>query len=97
MYVLAWLGLLGLTAASFGASLLHLGTAAEFTIALAIATTKATWVALVFMHLLEERFANRLTLATAATFVAILCSLMVTDVMLRHTFPPIATYPQAAQ
>lgn len=86
-YVITWIGLLGLTALSFITSLLELGMTAETAIALAIATTKATWVALVFMHLLKARFANRVAFATAVFFVALLCGLMVVDVETRHTFP----------
>jgi cytochrome c oxidase subunit IV len=89
-YLIAWLALLALTVLSFAASRFSLGYAAGATVALAIATVKATWVALVFMHLLEARFAQRAAIATAIAFVIILCLLMITDVGSRQTFPPIA-------
>ena len=86
-YVVTWIGLLALTAASFSTSLLALSPAAEAAVALLIATVKAGWVALVFMHLIEARFANRVTLASAAAFVVLLAALMVADVTTRHTMP----------
>lgn len=87
-YVIAWMGLLVLTALSFATSVLKPSMAVETSIALAIATVKAAWVALVFMHLLEARFVNRLTIAVAFLWVALLASLMLTDVLFRHTMPP---------
>ena len=87
-YLITWIGLLVLTGASFSTSLFALSVPAETGIALLIATAKASWVALVFMHLLEARFAQRATLVTAAVFVLLLAGLMVTDVTARHTMPP---------
>ena len=86
--VIAWLGLLVLTALSFTTSVIKPSLAVETSVALAIATVKAGWVALVFMHLLEARFANRMTILVAFLLVALLASLMLTDVLLRHTMPP---------
>jgi caa(3)-type oxidase subunit IV len=88
-YVIAWLGLLVLTVLSFAASRLGLGHAASAAVALVIATIKAAWVALIFMHLLEARFSQRVTISVAVAFVVLLCWLMVADVETRHTLPPL--------
>ncbi len=87
-YIVAWIGLLVLTALSFGTSVLKPSLIVETGIALGIATVKAAWVALVFMHLLESRFANRVTIGVAFALVAALAALMLGDVLLRHTMPP---------
>ena len=87
-YVLTWIGLLGLTALSFITSVMKPSLVVEAAIALGIATIKATLVALVFMHLLHARFAQRMTIGVAVVLVALLASLMVTDVASRHTMPP---------
>ena len=87
-YVIAWVGLLVLTALSFATSVVKPSLIVETGIALGIATVKAIWVALVFMHLLESRFANRVTIGVAFALVATLAALMLGDVLLRHTMPP---------
>jgi cytochrome c oxidase subunit IV len=77
--VLAWLCLVLLTLASFGAHLLPLGGFAT-PVALLIAVVKATIVALVFMHLLEEAFSIRCIAVLNAVWVALLCLGIVADV-----------------
>ncbi len=52
-YILTWLILLGLTAATVAVYYLHLGNAGAV-IALAIASLKAGLILLFFMHLLQE-------------------------------------------
>jgi cytochrome c oxidase subunit IV len=59
-------------------------------LALGIAATKGTIVALFFMHLWDQRGASRLVLVTAALFVVVLSSLVVADVLTRFpsALPP---------
>ncbi len=78
-YVFAWLALVLLTLASFGAHQLPLGGFAT-PVALAIALVKATIVALVFMHLLEEAFSIRCVAVLNALWVALLCLGIMADV-----------------
>lgn len=81
-YLLAWLALLVLTALSFGAAYLPLG-AAGLAVALGIAAGKALVVMLVFMHLLEARFATQLVAIVTVLFIVLLCLGMAADVALR--------------
>ncbi len=86
-YLVVWLGLIGLTAISFGASWLHLGTT-DVVIALGIAVIKSVLVLLFFMHLIEHRGANALIIGVTVIFIALLSSLMAADVATRlHTTP----------
>jgi cytochrome c oxidase subunit 4 len=48
---------------------------------------KGTLVALFFMHLIEQRFVNRMVLLISVLFIALLVTLVVADVATRHTFP----------
>jgi cytochrome c oxidase subunit 4 len=86
-YALVWLGLLGLTALSFGLSLLHLG-AADVVVALAIAVVKSVLVLLFFMHLVEHRGTNMAVVGTLVFFIALLASLMAADVATREGTTP---------
>ena len=81
-YVLAFAALLLLTAASFGASYLHLG-AAEIPVALTIAVVKASVVVLVFMHLAGGIFAYRLALIIGVLFVGIMLAFTLLDLLTR--------------
>jgi cytochrome c oxidase subunit 4 len=92
-YLLTWLALLALTVLSFTVSEVHLGRL-DVVIMLAIATFKATLVVLIFMHLLEVTFANRMVVLLSAFFVFLLVSLMVADVMTRKTFPAAPQAPE---
>src|SRR5437762_2657760 len=85
-YVLTWAALIVLAAISLGASFLG-WTSADLAISLVIASMKATLVAWFFMHLAEQRFANRLVVVIAVLLFALLISLMALDVATRHTFP----------
>jgi len=89
---LAWVGLLILTATSFGLSYAHLG-AFGVPVALGIAVVKASLVALVFMELLVEPFTVRVTLVTAVTFVALLVFFVVGDVVTRAPPVLLPTWP----
>lgn len=82
-YVLAWLALLVLTALSFGASYIVPQGAAGLIAALGIAAIKAAVVMLVFMHLLEMRFASQLVIIVTIVFIVLLCLGVVADVRLR--------------
>lgn len=81
-YFLTWIGLLLLTGLTFGLSFAPLGSF-DVAVALAIATLKATLVAVFFMHLYEQRGVTRLVLVVSGVFVALLVSLLVADVVTR--------------
>lgn len=81
-YVLTWAALLVLTVVTFLASQ-ALSGAWEELVALLIATIKASLVIVIFMHMLEQRFANRLVLAVALFFVLLLLGLVVLEVNTR--------------
>lgn len=85
-YLVVWLALLALTGLSFLFSLAHLG-AVDIAVALAIAVVKTLLVALVFMHLADERFSVVMLPVLAVFFFVLLGALVVTDVVTRHTFP----------
>lgn len=93
-YILVWVALLILTGISYAVSLADLGSVAFF-IAMIIASTKATLVAIVFMHLKGERFTPKLVLGVAISFIALLIALMIGDVKTRYTFPEgVGRYPK---
>ena len=81
-YAICWLALALLTGLTFALSTLHLGAWA-LPVALLIAVTKASIVALFFMHLWDHAGASRLVLVTAVLFVVVLSSLVVADVLTR--------------
>ncbi|TKD09497.1 cytochrome C oxidase subunit IV family protein [Polyangium fumosum] len=85
--VVSWLALLVLTFLSFGTSRLGLGEA-ELVIALAISVVKTLVVLFIFMHLVEQRFANRLIVILTFLFIVLLVTLTVADPLTRKTFPP---------
>jgi cytochrome c oxidase subunit IV len=86
LYVMIWLGLCALTLLSFLFSLVDLG-GAEMPLALLIAAVKSSLVGLFFMHLLEERLRTAIVPIVTTGFIVLLVSLVVTDVLTRHTFP----------
>jgi cytochrome c oxidase subunit IV len=94
-YVLAWLALVVLTSMSLGATFLPLSIVAAEALALGLATVKAVIVALVFMHLLEARFAVKAIAATVFLFIVILCLGIAADVAARRPPPPVAPPPIA--
>ena len=81
-YVVTWVALLALAAASLGLSFVPLGVWA-FAVAMAIAVVKALLVVLFFMHVIHARTSVRLLLLAATTFIALLVALMVADVRTR--------------
>jgi cytochrome c oxidase subunit 4 len=81
-YFLVWLVLLVLTAATFLTGRQHYEHGA-LAIALTIAVTKSTLVALIFMHLKDSSGATRLVFVTSLIFVALLLFFTVADVATR--------------
>jgi len=78
-YAIVWIALLLFTMLTWGLSRLHLGGGWGIVIALAIACTKGALVALFFMHLWDQRGANRLVFLTSLVFVALLIGLTLSD------------------
>ena len=81
-FVLALVGLLALTALSFGLHFVPLG-AAGAAIALSIAAAKITIVGVVFMELRESMAATRMIALVSVAFVALLCLGIAGDVAFR--------------
>lgn len=85
-YVLAWIALLGLAAASYalsGARLGHWGVPAAF----AIAAVKGAVVLLVFMHFLRARSAIRLAVLIGLLVFGLLVGFATADVTTRDRPP----------
>jgi cytochrome c oxidase subunit 4 len=78
-YLFVWAALLFFTILTWALSRLHLGGGWGVVVALTIAATKGTLVALFFMHLWDERGANRLVFVTALVFVALLVGITLLD------------------
>jgi cytochrome c oxidase subunit IV len=91
-YLIVWIALLVLTVVTYLASRVHLPGAWSITVALAIACAKGALVALFFMHLWDQRGANRLVFLTSLVFVALLVGLTVLDNATRF---PLANPPGA--
>jgi cytochrome c oxidase subunit 4 len=85
-YVVTFLSLVLLATLSLLLSFLSM-PAADLAISLVIATCKALLVLWLFMHLAEQRFANRLVVLVSVIFVVLLVALPALDVATRHTFP----------
>ncbi|MBI4508112.1 MAG: cytochrome C oxidase subunit IV family protein [Deltaproteobacteria bacterium] len=81
-YLYTWIALSLLSLVTLLASLADFG-AWDLTIALAIATAKGTLVVLFFMHMIEQRFVNRMVLILSTLFLLILVTLVVSDVATR--------------
>lgn len=78
-YVIVWIALCVFTSLTYGVSRFHIPGGWGVTVALAIAIVKGTLVALFFMHLWDQRGANRLVFVTSLVFVALLIGLVVSD------------------
>jgi cytochrome c oxidase subunit 4 len=89
-YVGVWVALLLLTALTYGARRLDMQEPWHLVTALAIAVTKASLVALVFMHLWDHAGTTRLVVATAVAFAALLIGLVLVDNSTRFPYanPP---------
>jgi cytochrome c oxidase subunit IV len=89
-YVLVWIALTFFTALTYAVSRYHIPGGWGVTVALAIAMVKGGLVALFFMHLYDQRGANRLVFVTSLVFVALLIGLTLSDNATRFplTNPP---------
>lgn len=85
-YLLVWLALMALALLSFGLSLIHLGPL-DVLVSMTIAVAKSLLLVLFFMHLIEQRFANRIVPVVTILLVGILIGLTTADVLTRHTYP----------
>lgn len=81
-FTLTWLALLVLTVVTFLLTRV-LGSPWELVAALLIATVKGGLVVAVFMHLLEQRFANKFVFAVALVYIVVLVVLVVADIATR--------------
>ncbi|HZS37037.1 MAG TPA: cytochrome C oxidase subunit IV family protein [Polyangia bacterium] len=86
-YALTFLALIVLATLSLVLSLVH-WPIGDLAISLVIAAIKAVLVLWFFMHLVEQRFANRFVVAVSVGFVALLVGLAAADVVTRHTYAP---------
>ena len=78
-YAIVWVALMVLTFATWGVSRFHIQGGWGIAVALVIAIVKGSLVALFFMHLWDQRGANRLVFLTSVVFVALLIGLTVSD------------------
>jgi cytochrome c oxidase subunit 4 len=78
-YAIVWIALLFFTVLTYGLSRLHIPGGWGVVVALTIACTKGALVALFFMHLWDQRGANRLVFVTSLVFVALLIGLTLSD------------------
>jgi cytochrome c oxidase subunit 4 len=78
-YVIVLAALLAGTILTFLAAKIHFSGPVHVAISLLIATAKGSLVALFFMHLWDQRGANRLVFLTSLVFVALLVGLTVAD------------------
>jgi cytochrome c oxidase subunit IV len=88
-YVLIWVILLVATGTTVATGRMDLGHY-NLPLAMLIATIKATLVVLFFMHLSEQKGANRIVFVTSVFFVLLLLALSLGDVATRFplTNPP---------
>ena len=78
-YAVVWAALLVLTFGTWGLSRFHIPGGWGVAVALGIAMAKGALVALFFMHLWDQRGANRLVFLTSLVFVALLIGLTLSD------------------
>jgi cytochrome c oxidase subunit IV len=91
-YFVVWALLAFFTLLTYWTGRMHLGTWA-LPLALGIAITKSSLVVLFFMHLYEQRGANRLVILTSFVFVALIITLTVADVATRFNLATPAGAP----
>jgi cytochrome c oxidase subunit 4 len=82
-YVMAWMGLLGLTAIAVGVVRLRF-TNFALLIAIAIATVKSGLVVFFFMHLKEESWIVKVMLLLALLALALIILLTFSDILFRE-------------
>jgi cytochrome c oxidase subunit 4 len=92
MLVIVWLGLMVLTVLTVAAIKVDLG-AWNLYLAMAIATVKATLVALYFMHLRYDKPFNAIVFLSALAFVLLFVSIILTDTV--HYQPDIQQYQES--
>jgi cytochrome c oxidase subunit 4 len=92
-YASVWIALLVLTFLTYGLSRFHIPGGWGVVVALGIASAKGALVALFFMHLWDQRGANRLVFLTSLVFVALLVGLTLLDNATRF---PLANPPGSA-
>ncbi len=92
VYLGVWVALLVLTVVTYAVAKVHLPGAWAVAVALLIASLKGALVALFFMHLWDQRGANRLVFLTSLVFVALLIGLVIADNATRF---PLANPPGA--
>ena len=85
-YVATFVGLLVLATLSLLLSFLH-WPRGDLIVSLIIAGLKALLVLFFFMHLIEQRFTNRVTVLVSLGFAALLIGLTAADVATRDTSP----------
>jgi cytochrome c oxidase subunit 4 len=95
-YLLTFVALLALATLSLLLSFLH-WTTGDLVMSLVIAAAKALLVLLFFMHLIEQRSANRLVVVVSFGFAALLIGLTAADVATRHLEPARVQPPQTDQ
>ncbi len=78
-YAIVWAALFAFTILTWAISRLHIQGGWGLVVALAIAITKGSLVVLFFMHLWDQRGANRIVLLTSLVFVALLIGLTISD------------------
>jgi cytochrome c oxidase subunit 4 len=78
-YATVWAALAFFTLLTWGVSRFHIPGGWGVVVALGIACVKAALVALFFMHLWDQRGANRLVFLTSLVFVALLIGLTLSD------------------
>jgi len=91
-YAVVWVALVVFTFLTWWLSRFHIPGGWGVAVALGIATTKGALVALFFMHLWDQRGANRLVFVTSLVFVALLVVLTMSDNATRF---PLANPPGA--
>ncbi len=95
-YLLTWVALVVLATATYLLAKANLG-AFQVPVALLIALAKGLLVVLIFMHLLEQRSANRIFFLVAFLFIVLLVGLTTADVATRHKAQLVpASEPSAA-
>jgi len=82
-YILTWVALVVLAFATYLLAKANLGIF-QVPVALVIAVAKGLLVVLIFMHLLEQRSANRIFFLVAFLFIVLVVSLTTADVATRQ-------------
>jgi cytochrome c oxidase subunit IV len=95
-YLATYIALMVLATVSLLLSFVH-WTTGDLIISMVIASIKSILVFWFFMHLVEQRFANRLVVLVSFALLTILITLTATDVVSRRTFPPAPRPSEASE